>query len=95
DAVAVLTHDPKLDDPAVLLAMRAGCRYIGAIGSRRTQSARRERLRAAGLADDDLARLRGPIGLDLGGRQPAEVALAIIAEVVAHRHAAAGGPLRR
>jgi xanthine dehydrogenase accessory factor len=95
DAVAVLTHDPKLDDPALLGALCAGCRYVGAIGSRRTQAARRERLRAAGLADQELARLRGPIGLDLGGREPAEVALAIMAEVVAVRYGHDGGSMQR
>ncbi|MDP8904357.1 MAG: XdhC family protein [Chloroflexota bacterium] len=92
DAVAVLTHDPKLDDPAIVLAVRAGCRYVGAIGSRRTQAARRQRLRAGGLSEADLAHLRGPIGLDLGGREPAEVALAIMAQIVASRYGARGGP---
>ena len=95
DAVAVLTHDPKLDDPAVLSALRAGCRYVGAIGSRRTQAARRGRLRDAGLSERQVRRLRGPIGLDLGGRQPAEVALAILAEIVAARYGTAGGPFER
>jgi xanthine dehydrogenase accessory factor len=66
---------------------------VGAIGSRRTQRARRERLREQGLGEDELARLRGPIGLDLGGREPAEVALAIMAEVVATRHGASGRPM--
>ena len=94
DAVAVLTHDPALDDPAIADALRRGCRYVGAIGSRRTQAVRRERLRAAGVTDDDLARLRGPIGLDLGGRDPAETALAIMAEVVAARYGASGMPMR-
>ena len=93
DAVAVLSHDPKFDDPAITEALRRGCRYVGAIGSRKTQRARRERLLAGGLAEDQLARLRGPIGLDLGGRQPAETALAIMAEIVAARHGAGGGPL--
>lgn len=93
DAVAVLTHDPKLDDPAIALALRAGCRYVGAIGSRRTQAARGERLLAHGLANSDLAHLRGPIGLDLGGREPAEVALAIMAEIVAQRYGASGEAL--
>jgi xanthine dehydrogenase accessory factor len=93
DAVAVLTHDPKLDEPAIMAAIRSGCRYVGAIGSRRTQAARRQRLAAAGLSQSELARLRGPIGLDLGGRDPAETALAIMAEVVASRHGASGGPM--
>ena len=86
DAVAVLAHDPKLDDPALIEAFRRSCRYVGALGSRKTQADRRERLRAAGVSDADLARLHGPIGLDLGGRSPAETALAILAEVVADRH---------
>jgi xanthine dehydrogenase accessory factor len=93
DAVAVLSHDPKFDDPAITAALRRDCRYVGAIGSRKTQRARRERLRAAGLSEAQLARLRGPIGLDLGGREPAETALAIMSEIVALRHDASGGPL--
>jgi len=94
DAVAVLSHDPKFDEPAIADALRRGCRYVGAIGSRRTQRARRERLQGQGLGKDELSRLRGPIGLDLGGREPAEVALAIMAEVVAARHGASGLPMR-
>ena len=93
DAVAVLSHDPKFDDPAITAALRRECRYVGAIGSRKTQRARRERLAAAGLSDEQLARLRGPIGLDLGGREPAETALAIMSEVVAARYGASGGSL--
>ena len=94
DAVVVLSHDPKFDEPAIAEALRRGCRYVGAIGSRRTQHARRERLRAEGLAEVELARLHGPIGLDLGGRETAEVALAILAEVVAERHGASARPMR-
>jgi xanthine dehydrogenase accessory factor len=93
DAVAVLTHDVKFDEPAIIEALRRGCRYVGAVGSRKTQADRRERLRAAGVGDDELARLRGPVGLDLGGRNPAEMALAIIAEVVAERYGGSGTPL--
>jgi len=93
DSVAILSHDAKLDEPAIIGALRAGCRYVGAIGSRKTQAERRDRLRSAGLTDADLARLHGPIGLDLGGRAPAEVALAVMAEIVADRHGAAGGPM--
>jgi xanthine dehydrogenase accessory factor len=93
DAVAVLSHDPKFDDPAITAALERECRYVGAIGSRKTQRARRERLSAAGLGDEQLARLRGPIGLDLGGREPAETALAIMSEIVAARHGASGGSL--
>ena len=93
DAVVVMTHDPKLDEPAIITAMGAGCRYVGAMGSRRTQAARRERLHAAGLSESDMRRLRGPIGLDLGGREPAEMALAILAEIVAERNDASAAPL--
>jgi xanthine dehydrogenase accessory factor len=91
DAVAVLSHDPKLDEPAIVEALRAGCEYVGAIGSRRTQTERIERLQAAGLTPGQLDRLHGPIGLDLGGRQPGEIALAIMAEIVAERR---GGTAR-
>jgi xanthine dehydrogenase accessory factor len=91
DAVAVLAHDPKLDDPALAEAFRRGCRYVGALGSRKTQWDRRDRLRAMGVSDADLERLHGPIGLDLGGRAPAETALAILAQVVAERYGASGG----
>jgi xanthine dehydrogenase accessory factor len=94
DAVAVLTHDVKFDEPAIVAALARGCRYVGAVGSRRTQAERRARLLEAGVAEADLARLRGPIGLDLGGRLPAETALAIMAEVVAERRAGTGRPLR-
>ena len=93
DAVAVLSHDPKFDDPAITAALERECRYVGAIGSRKTQRARRERLAAAGLSEQQLARLRGPIGLDLGGREPSETALAIMSEIVAARHGASGGSL--
>ena len=91
--VCVLSHDPKLDEPALELALRSSARYIGAIGSRKTQASRRERLRAAGFDEDAIARMHGPIGLDLGGRQPAETALAILAEMTAVRYggSAAGG----
>jgi xanthine dehydrogenase accessory factor len=94
DSVAILSHDPKLDEPAILTALRLGCRYVGAIGSRRTQQARRERLLSAGATAEQLERLRAPIGLDLGGRAPAETALAILSEVVAARYGATGAPLR-
>jgi xanthine dehydrogenase accessory factor len=93
DAVAVLTHDVKFDEPAIVEALRRNCRYVGAVGSRKTQGDRRERLRAAGVGEDELARLRGPVGLDLGGRAPAETALAIMAEVVASRYGGSGRPM--
>ena len=93
DAVAVLTHDVKFDEPAIVEGLRRGCRYVGAVGSRKTQADRRARLRAAGVTDAELTRLRGPIGLDLGGRAPAETALAIMAEVVAERYGGSGMPM--
>ena len=94
DAVAVLTHDVKFDEPAIVESLRRHCRYVGAVGSRKTQSDRRARLRDAGVTDDELADLRGPIGLDLGGRNPAETALAILAEIVAERYGGSGRPMR-
>ncbi|MFL5687116.1 MAG: XdhC family protein [Chloroflexota bacterium] len=94
DAVAVLTHDVKFDEPAIVEALRRRARYVGAVGSRKTQSDRRQRLREAGVSDEALAELRGPVGLDLGGRQPAETALAILAEVVAERYGGSGRPMR-
>jgi len=94
DAVAVLTHDVKFDEPAIVESLRRGCRYVGAVGSRKTQADRRARLLAAGVTEAELDGLRGPIGLDLGGRSPAETALAIMAEVVAERRGGSGRPMR-
>jgi xanthine dehydrogenase accessory factor len=94
DAVAVLSHDPKFDEPAIVEAIKRGARYVGAVGSRKSQASRRRRLLDAGLTDDDLARVRGPIGLDLGGREPVETALSIMAEIVAARRGGTGAPLR-
>ncbi len=85
-AVAVLTHDPKLDDPALRVALGSPAFYVGALGSRRTNENRRERLLAAGLSAEQLERLRAPIGLDLGGRSPGEIALSVLAEIVAAQH---------
>ena len=87
-AVAVLTHDPKLDDPGLLVALASEAFYVGALGSKTTQAKRRERLLAAGLTEAQLQRLYGPIGLDLGGRTPEEIALAILAQIVAARNGA-------
>ncbi|MDP9734551.1 UNVERIFIED_ORG: xanthine dehydrogenase accessory factor [Rhizobium sp. SORGH_AS260] len=84
-AMVALTHDPKIDDPAVKQALRAGTFYIGALGSSRTHLARLERLRAAGFEQSVLERIRGPIGLDIGAREPGEIAVAILAEIIAHR----------
>lgn len=85
-AVAMLTHDPKLDDPGLLVALLSSAFYVGALGSKSTQEKRRARLLAEGLTEEQLNRLHGPIGLDLGGRTPEEVALAILAEIVAVRN---------
>ena len=84
--VCLLSHDPKFDEPALQMALRSAARYVGAIGSKKTQAARRERLRELGLEESQISRLHGPIGLNLGGRQPAEIALAILAEVTAVRY---------
>ncbi len=93
-AVVVLTHDAKFDEPALLTALATDAGYIGAIGSRGTNAARVATLRAAGATEADLARIHAPIGLDLGGRSPAEIALAVLAEIVAVRHGRSGGSLR-
>lgn len=84
-AIAVLTHDPKIDDPALLIALRSPAFYVGALGSTRTQKKRRSRLKEAGLSDGELDRLHGPIGLDIGAQDPQEIALSIMAEIVAAR----------
>lgn len=80
-ALVLLTHDPKLDDPALEQAMRSEAFYIGALGSTRTHGKRRERLAAKGFSEEDLARIHGPIGLDIGASGPAEIAVAILAEM--------------
>ena len=85
-AIAVLTHDPKLDDPALVAALRSPAFYVGALGSRRTQEKRRARLLEAGMTEAELSRLHAPIGLDLGGRSPEEIALAVVAQIVAARN---------
>jgi xanthine dehydrogenase accessory factor len=85
-AVVVLTHDPKLDDPALLVALPSAARYVGALGSSKTQAARVLRLRDAGLTDDQIGRLYAPIGLPIGGRTPEEIGLSIMAQIVAVRN---------
>jgi xanthine dehydrogenase accessory factor len=92
-AIAVLTHDPKLDDAVLQIALRSEARYVGAMGSRRAQRKRRERLLAAGLDDSHLARLAAPIGLDLGAGTAEETALSILGEITAVRHGHDGGRL--
>jgi xanthine dehydrogenase accessory factor len=81
-AIALLTHDPKIDDPALARALRAECFYIGALGSRKTQAKRAERMRVLGFGEAALARIRGPIGLDIGAVSPAEIAVSIMGEII-------------
>jgi xanthine dehydrogenase accessory factor len=85
DAVCVLTHDHKFDVPAIVAALRTRVGYLGAMGSRRTDEERRDRLREAGVTDDQLSRLMAPIGLDIGARTPEETAVSICAEIIALR----------
>jgi xanthine dehydrogenase accessory factor len=80
-AVVTLTHDPKLDDPALAAALRSDCFYIGALGSRRTHGARLRRLAEMGFGEAELARIHGPVGLPIGAVSPAEVAVAIVAQM--------------
>ena len=93
-AIVVLTHDDKFDEPALLAALRTEAFYIGALGSRRNQERRRERLLEAGATEDELARISGPCGLDIGAESQSETALAILAEILAVRAQRSGGPLR-
>jgi xanthine dehydrogenase accessory factor len=82
-AFVALTHDPKIDDPALLHAFQRDCFYIGALGSRKTHGKRAERLRAQGAKDSDIARVHAPIGLPIGAVSPSEIAIAIMAEITA------------
>ncbi len=86
-AVAAVSHDPKIDDPGLIAALRSPAFYVGALGSAETNRQRMGRLKEAGLTEKELSRLRAPIGLDLGGRGPEEIALAVMAEIVAVRSA--------
>jgi xanthine dehydrogenase accessory factor len=81
-AVVILTHDPKLDDPALVAALSSPAFYIGALGSRMNQAKRLERMIEAGFDEATLARIHGPVGLDIGARTPEEIAAAIMAEVI-------------
>jgi xanthine dehydrogenase accessory factor len=91
--ICVLTHDPKFDVPLLEVALRTPASYIGAMGSRRTHEDRLARLREAGLTEDELARLRSPIGLDLGSRTPEETAVSVAAELIQLRWGGSGQPL--
>src|SRR5690606_4880226 len=85
-AVVAVTHDPKLDDMALLEALKSDAFYVGALGSRRNTAARKERMAMFDLERHEIDRLHGPIGLDIGSRTPAEIAVSILAEVVAVRN---------
>ncbi len=93
-AVVVLTHDDKFDLPALAGALASDAFYVGALGSRRNQERRRERLLEAGVAGEDIDRIAGPCGLDIGAESPAETALSILAEILALRAGRTGGPLK-
>ena len=90
-AVAMLTHDPKLDDPALKIALPSAAFYVGALGSKTTQAKRRQRLLEEGLTREQLDRLHGPIGLDIGAGTPEEIAISIMAEIVAARNSQTRG----
>jgi xanthine dehydrogenase accessory factor len=82
-ALAALTHDPKIDDGALAAALRTNCFYVGALGSRKTHGKRLDRLRAMGFGSSELDRIHAPIGVPIGARSPAEIAVSILAEVIA------------
>ena len=88
-AVVTLTHDPKLDDPALQTALRSPAFYIGALGSKKTHAARQGRLARAGFSPEEIARINGPVGLSIGALSPAEIAVSILAQITAVRRAAA------
>ncbi|MDW7981336.1 MAG: XdhC/CoxI family protein [Thermomicrobium sp.] len=92
--IVILAHDEKFEDPALHVALRSRAGYIGAIGSRKTSQQRLERLRRAGFSDEELTRLHAPIGLDIGAKTPAEIAVSILAEIIAVRRGRSGQPLR-
>ncbi|CAN5786550.1 hypothetical protein BH11PSE3_BH11PSE3_52180 [soil metagenome] len=81
-AVVTLTHDPKLDDPALEAALKSDVFYVGALGSRRTHAKRRERLAEAGITDEQFARIHGPVGLNIGAKSPAEIAVSILGQII-------------
>jgi xanthine dehydrogenase accessory factor len=81
-ALVALTHDPKIDDPALIAALKADCFYVGALGSKKTHGRRVERLTAAGFTEAEIARIHAPIGLDIGAVSPAEIAVSVLAEIV-------------
>jgi xanthine dehydrogenase accessory factor len=91
--VAILTHDPKFDEPALIGTLETKAAYIGAVGSRKTNRDRKVRLREAGVPEAQIEKIRGPVGLDIGANTPEEMAISILAEIIAVRHGRKGGPL--
>jgi xanthine dehydrogenase accessory factor len=89
-AIVTMTHDPKIDDPALAAALRSDAFYVGSLGSKKTQAARRERLRAQGFSEAALERIRGPVGLPIGARTPGEIAVSILSQLVQALRAPAG-----
>jgi xanthine dehydrogenase accessory factor len=81
-AVVTLTHDPKLDDPALETALRSDVFYVGALGSKRTHARRKERLSEAGIAEEQFTRIHGPVGLNIGAKSPAEIAISILGQII-------------
>lgn len=92
--IAILSHDPKFDEPAILGALNTDAAYIGTVGSRKTNQDRRQRLLEAGVSEQQLARLHGPIGLNIGGKSPEEMAISILAEMIAIENGRDGGMLK-
>jgi xanthine dehydrogenase accessory factor len=86
-AVVTLTHDPKLDDPALEVALRSDAYYVGSLGSRRTHDKRKARLLEAGISEAQFARIHGPVGLDIGAKSPAEIAISILGQIIQVRAA--------
>ncbi len=86
DSLVAITHDPKIDDDALAAALETNCGYIGALGSRKSHAARCKRLAKRGIAESDLDRIFGPVGLDIGSRTPAEIAISIVAQLVRERN---------
>jgi xanthine dehydrogenase accessory factor len=94
-AVVVLTHEDRFDIPALIGALRSDAFYVGALGARRNQARRRERLLEEGLSENEIDRISGPVGLDIGAESPAETAVSILAEILAVRAGRSGGPLKQ